>query len=65
MFLTTLMKVIGTFTVIIRQKSLCLTIIFSIEMHQSSIAQYEWPHGSYWVNEHPKLKAQLQAAAQA
>ncbi|CAL1699747.1 unnamed protein product [Somion occarium] len=31
---------------------------YSIEMHKSSIEQYEWPHGSYWVNEHPKLQAQ-------
>ncbi|KAI0049980.1 enolase C-terminal domain-like protein [Auriscalpium vulgare] len=22
---------------------------YSIEMHKSSIAEYEWPHGSYWV----------------
>ncbi|PCH39452.1 enolase C-terminal domain-like protein [Wolfiporia cocos MD-104 SS10] len=23
---------------------------YSIEMHKSSIAEYEWPHGSYWVS---------------
>lgn len=22
---------------------------YSIEMHKSSIAEYEWPNGSYWV----------------
>jgi len=22
---------------------------YSIEMHQASIAEFEWPHGSYWV----------------
>ncbi|CAL1699755.1 unnamed protein product [Somion occarium] len=33
---------------------------YSIEMHRSSIEQYEWPHGTYWVNEHPRLKAQAQ-----
>ena len=22
---------------------------YSIEMHKTSIAEYEWPHGSYWV----------------
>lgn len=26
------------------------TILGSIEMHKSSIAEYEWPHGSYWVS---------------
>ena len=28
----------------------------SIEMHQSSIAEYEWPHGSYWVNSPKKAQ---------
>lgn len=23
---------------------------YSIEMHKTSIAEYEWPHGSYWVS---------------
>ncbi|GJE99566.1 L-galactonate dehydratase [Phanerochaete sordida] len=30
---------------------------YSIEMHSESIARYEWPHGSYWVNEHAAAKA--------
>ena len=28
----------------------------SIEMHQSSITEYEWPHGSYWVNSPKKAQ---------
>ncbi|KAK7680185.1 hypothetical protein QCA50_016694 [Cerrena zonata] len=36
---------------------------YSIEMHEASIKHYEWPNGSYWVNEHPKILAQLQTAA--
>jgi len=28
---------------------------YSIEMHKASIAEFEWPHGSYWVNS-PKTK---------
>lgn len=24
-------------------------VFASIEMHKSSIAEYEWPNGSYWV----------------
>ncbi|GBE83760.1 L-galactonate dehydratase [Sparassis crispa] len=27
---------------------------YSIEMHQTSIAEFEWPHGSYWVNARAK-----------
>jgi hypothetical protein len=26
-----------------------LFLIYSIEMHQSSIAEYEWPNGSHWA----------------
>ncbi|KAH8107322.1 mandelate racemase/muconate lactonizing enzyme [Phellopilus nigrolimitatus] len=28
---------------------------YSIEMHEGSIAEYEWPHGSYWVA-NPKVR---------
>lgn len=24
--------------------------LYSIEMHKQSIAEYEWPNGSYWMN---------------
>jgi len=27
---------------------------YSIEMKQSSLEDYEWPNGDYWVNRHPK-----------
>ncbi|KAI0697037.1 enolase C-terminal domain-like protein [Cytidiella melzeri] len=30
---------------------------YSIEMHKTSIERFEWPHGSYWVNEHAAAKA--------
>ena len=29
--------------------SLITVPLYSIEMHKSSIAEYEWPNGSYWV----------------
>ena len=32
--------------------------IFSIEMHRSSIAEYEWPNGSYWAIAKAKAKAE-------
>ncbi|KII87803.1 hypothetical protein PLICRDRAFT_42306 [Plicaturopsis crispa FD-325 SS-3] len=38
---------------------------YSIEMHKSSIAAYEWPHGSYWVNDYPAEKAKVDAAKAA
>ena len=28
---------------------LIIRLICSIEIHKSSIAEYEWPNGSYWV----------------
>lgn len=31
----------------------------SIEMHKESISRFEWPHGSYWVNEHAAAKVKL------
>ncbi|PSS36945.1 hypothetical protein PHLCEN_2v1161 [Hermanssonia centrifuga] len=30
---------------------------YSIEMHKESIARFEWPHGTYWTNEHAVAKA--------
>ncbi|KAI0346382.1 enolase C-terminal domain-like protein [Trametopsis cervina] len=30
---------------------------YSIEMHKTSIERFEWPHGSYWTNEHAAAKA--------
>jgi len=27
---------------------------YSIEMHRSSIAEYEWPNGSYWAKSKAK-----------
>ncbi|KIP06359.1 hypothetical protein PHLGIDRAFT_107105 [Phlebiopsis gigantea 11061_1 CR5-6] len=30
---------------------------YSIEMHKESIARFQWPQGSYWVNEHAAAKA--------
>lgn len=44
--------------------SLCSTETdsqYSIEMHKESISRFEWPHGSYWVNEHAAAKAKLTA----
>ena len=29
----------------------------SIEMKKDSIAKFEWPNGTYWVNEHAAAKA--------
>ena len=30
---------------------------YSIEIKKDSIARFEWPRGSYWVNEHAAAKA--------
>ncbi|KAH8084305.1 enolase C-terminal domain-like protein, partial [Cristinia sonorae] len=30
---------------------------YSIEMHKESISRYEWPHGTYWTQEHAAAKA--------
>ncbi|THH27444.1 hypothetical protein EUX98_g6744 [Antrodiella citrinella] len=35
---------------------------YSIEMHTSSIVRYEWPHGSYWTQEHAAAKAAKSAS---
>ena len=47
---TTLLRDIGY--VIIWRFRRCILMErtpYSIEMHRSSIAEYEWPNGSYWA----------------
>lgn len=40
-----------------------LILLDSIEMHQTSIARFEWPNGSYWTNEYAEAKAKVALAA--
>lgn len=35
-------------TVIVLCSAFLLLSLSSIEMHKSSIAEYEWPNGTYW-----------------
>ena len=34
--------------VVLCSASFCYHRLSSIEMHKSSIAEYEWPNGTYW-----------------
>ncbi len=56
MYQIALQKVIGMFLRLVLLYILSHRT-YSIEMHKESIARFEWPHGTYWTNEHAVAKA--------
>ena len=50
-------KATGMISLVWSVSHLELIDTYSIEMHKDSIARFEWPHGSYWTNEHAAAKA--------